>query len=515
VKSSPAAFERLPASKRRLLFGVLTTALTAGCLLLDPFDDLAHEHSTAPADAAATDDAPNEAAAVQLGACNGQDACAPDDSFALAMGDGLAQVAEDVAVDASGNIYVVGAFAGDLTLPGGTSLVQSGAVSISDAYIVKLTHAGKLVWARSVPDGEFQSVAVSANGVVASGAASAATSAAECGPIAYQGSADALVVRWSADGQCVKARSFGDAQGQVAAHVAVDRNTNEILIAGNFTGTLAFGGPPDAGTSFSAGAGSAAFLARLDAQLDGVNAQRIAPSDLTSVPGYIYLFDLAVDRFGDALVVGVYAGLLELMASKGSRDAFLLEYDPRGLRTKRFRFGEKGVTRARTVAFDDAMNVYVSGTFADSIDLTAAGGPILQATAPNTDMFVWRAPFQRGTTDINNLVAKSFPGPGIQTPYAIAADVAGNVVVVGDTGDPDAGYDAFMSKHDHDLNPIWSVTFGDTNTYQGAFGVAIDTSILVTGWFSGSVDFLGHGQRLSAAGPGSRNGDAFLLRRPP
>jgi hypothetical protein len=116
--------------------------------------------------------------------------------------------------------------------------------------------------------------------------------------------------------------------------------------------------------------------------------------------------------------------------------------------------------------------------------------------------------------------AKRFGGSGNQTVYGVAADAAGNVVVVGQfAGTVDfgggpltsaGGQDIFVAKLDPNGGHLWSKRYGDAAEQFGA-SVAVDDggNVVVVGYFAGAVDF-GGGPLPSAGGQ-----DIFVAKLDP
>src|SRR4051812_8526496 len=75
----------------------------------------------------------------------------------------------DVAVDASGNVYVTGSFNSGVMTAGTTTLTNSGSGGTSDIFLVKYDRTGTVLWARKAGGGDQDygvSVAADASGNV-------------------------------------------------------------------------------------------------------------------------------------------------------------------------------------------------------------------------------------------------------------------------------------------------------------------------------------------------------------
>lgn len=154
--------------------------------------------------------------------------------------------------------------------------------------------------------------------------------------------------------------------------------------------------------------------------------------------------------------------------------------------------------RAGAVYTDAAGNVYTTGTFLGPADLEPGSG-VTSVTSSFFDAFITKV------DAAGNLVwAKSMGGSNSEQPYAIFADNAGNVYVIGDfygggDFDPGAGVttlnsngfnDIFVAKFDANGDQLWASSFGGSQFDFGYDVVADDLgNVYFTGSFSGTVDF--------------------------
>ena len=77
------------------------------------------------------------------------------------------------------------------------------------------------------------------------------------GPLASAGGSDVFLAKFKSLGTPVWSKRFGDAQSQTGVGVAADASSN-ILMAGDFSGSLDFGG----GLSLTSAGGSDVFVAK-------------------------------------------------------------------------------------------------------------------------------------------------------------------------------------------------------------------------------------------------------------
>jgi hypothetical protein len=156
-------------------------------------------------------------------------------------------------------------------------------------------------------------------------------------------------------------------------------------------------------------------------------------------------------------------------------------------------FGNANVQRGSSTTTDASGNVIVAGYFAGNANF--GGGTLTSAGA--FDIFVVKF-----DANGNHIWSQRFGNATDQWSVAVAADASGNVIVTGYfTGTVDfgggtltseGGYDIFVAKFDMNGGHVWSDRFGDASD-DVARSVAIDPTgnIFVTGYFAGNVNFGG------------------------
>lgn len=172
------------------------------------------------------------------------------------------------------------------------------------------------------------------------------------------------------------------------------------------------------------------------------------------------------------------------------------------------RFGGVETERAWGIDADGDGNVFVTGYFEGTTDL--GGGSL--ASAGIWDVFL--AKYDAGGAHV---WSRRFGAGGTDQGIAVAADPDGNVLVTGAYsgtvdfgGGPftNAGFnDVFVAKYSATGAHLWSRHYGSTGNDTGLC-IAVDTAgnVIVTGWFEESVDF--GGGPVTSAG----NRDVFLVK---
>jgi hypothetical protein len=340
--------------------------------------------------------------------------------------------ARGVAVDAAGNVLVVGYFSGAADFGGGT-VTSTG---VRDAFVVELDPGGLYKWSRNFgAPGAFAlgtGIALSATGdVLVTGYFQGAINfGGGGGPVTSAGAQDVFVAKLDgSSGGYLWAQHFGGPTDQApqSGGIAVDSSGN-VVVTGYFLGSTDFGGGPLASTG-----ASDVFVVKLNASGAHLWSKHFGGSGSLSSGRSV-----AVDASG-VLVAGGFSGPLDFgggpITASGSADAFLLKLDAAsGAHVWSQHFGAgpmSSITAASGVTVDVAGNLLVTGDFTGAVKF--GGPPILSA--------------------------------GVQ--------------------------DVFLAKLEPGGGDVWSERFGDPGSTQTSAGVATDASnnVLVAGYFSGSIDF--------------------------
>lgn len=295
--------------------------------------------------------------------------------WARRFGDAAAQTGVDVALDAAGNVYVTGDFAGAVDFGGGVLTSAGG----TDAFVVKLDSAGALVWAKRFGDGSSQNgrgIAVDGNGRVVVAGGFGGTVDFGGGALTSAGAFDAFVAMFDSGGTPLWSKRFGDSAFQSGKSVAVDL-TGNVVLAGEAAGVTDFGGGP-----LTSAGGNDVFLVRLDAAGSHLWSHVFGDALVQSAGG------VAVDSQGNVLLTGNAAGAIDFgggpLTSAGGSDVFVAKFSQAGQHLWSRLFGSSGPDDGRDVAVDGFDAVLLTGDFTGSVSF---GGALLQ-TAGGPDVFV-------------------------------------------------------------------------------------------------------------------------------
>ena len=297
-------------------------------------------------------------------------------------------------------------------------------------------------------------------------------------------------------------KTFGDADQQGAYDLVVD-STGNVIVTGYLSGSADLGGG-----AISAEGESDIIVAKFDSSGSHLWSKQFG--DLGDDAGA----GVAVDAAGNVVVTGWFTGTVNFggadLASAGSRDIFVATFDPAGKHLWSKRFGDGGQQLGDHVAVDAAGNILLTGRFEGGVDFGGGG----LSTGGYYDVFVVK--FDGAG---NHVWSKRFGDSAAQFGNQIAADSAGNVVLLGlflDTIDFGGGtltsagsYDLFLTKLDPSGEHLWSQRLGGSGDDEGRSLAMDGDDIVVAGYFNGSID-LGDGPFVSGS-----NYDMFVARFTP
>lgn len=300
--------------------------------------------------------------------------------------------AMSVAVDASGNVHVVGSF-GDTVSFGSTSLTASNL----DVFVLKLNASGVVAWAVGFggtdPDDGWGIAVDSSGNVYTSGYFRLTVDFDPGGGVISRTTAgfeDAFVLKLTSTGTFVWVASFGGTVGDVAYGLALDSSDN-VYVTGFFRGTVDF--DPGAGTSNLTGPTGvdAAFVLKLNAAGGFQWASHVSGSTNT------YGYDITVDALNNVLLTGNFGGTGDFdpgagtatLTSDGDYDVYILALSSAGaFRWVRHFVGTGDVDIGDGIAVDTSGNVHTVGYFDGTIDLDPGVGAVNFTAAGVYDVFV-------------------------------------------------------------------------------------------------------------------------------
>ena len=285
------------------------------------------------------------------------------------VGSSLDDRAQGVAVDGSGNVFVIGSFQGTVDFGGGA--VTSPPTYVN-SFLVKYSPSGIHLWSKRLSStgmDEGLALAVDGQGNVTAAGVLYQTSNFGGSSLTTAGGADVWVARFSPAGAHLWSRRGGGTGDDWVYGVAVDGAGN-ASITGYSTAAADFGG------GLVSGAGAKDVIVAQYSSTGGHVWSRRVGGSADEVGR-----DVAVDGSGNVFVTGNFASASVnfgsgAMSNSGGADIFLTKYSAQGASqwSKRFGSSMSLSEAAYGVGTDDAGNVMMTGTVATAIDF---GGGVL------------------------------------------------------------------------------------------------------------------------------------------
>lgn len=342
--------------------------------------------------------------------------------WSKAFGGTDADIANSIALDASGNIYIAGYFKSPLLLFDTCTLTNAGG-NTYDLFVVKCDAAGNVLWAKKsggTGDDRAYSIAADASGnSYVSGYFASASLTFGLPTLTNSGNTDLYIVKYDPDGTALWARSATGSGFDYAYSVAADNAGNSYL-TGNFNGaTLTFGANVltkaaniDIFVVKYSSAGTVLWTNRA-----GVSSDNVASS-------------VAVDAQGNCYAAGYFKGTslvfdTATLINAGNADMYLVKYDLAGDVQWATSAGGSLEEVAKSLAIDKSGYCYVTGHF-KSTAITFGEDILTNAGTASGDIFIAEY------NPAGSLVwAKSAGGTGEDSPNSIATDTLGNFFVAG------------------------------------------------------------------------------------
>ena len=418
----------------------------------------------------------------------------------------------DVAIDAAGNVVVVGAFNGTFNF-GGADLTSSAGGTQTNMFVTKYSPTGAHLWSNAFGGGgELQS----ASAVATDAQGNIALCGRFRGNLNFGGTTltngdqfpNVFVAKIGADGMGhIFSTDFPNPDGTTDECFDVKFDSAGALWAtGWFQNQVDLGG----GTLMASGGTGDRdiFLAKF-----GPDGTHMASGSYGG-PEFQVGLGLATAPNGNVAVVGRTDGAVDFgsgnIANDAGQRAFVAQFNGTAGSLGGQIFLGDGEGEAVAAAYDAAGDLFVGGNYKTGITI---GSTNLEAAGGADDVFVARFAAGGGLT-----YGVSLGGTSAEQLNSMAIDSDGYVVLAGRYNGAFSvngssmlasagGFDGFLVKLGPPGNPFWGFGFGDAEA-QNATGVAIgnDGSMVMVGDFTGDID-LGSG----SVGPGFSQ-DIFVAK---
>jgi hypothetical protein len=325
------------------------------------------------------------------------------------LGTSSDDVANEIATDASGNLYITGYTQGPL---------EGSNAGGWDAFIRSYDSDGNLRWTRQFGTSSNDT----AQGIATDASGNLYITGYTQGPLegSNAGGWDAFIRSYDSDGNLRWTRQYGTSSNDFATGIATDASGN-VYTTGYTLGAL----------EGSNAGGYDAFIRSYDSDGNLRWTHQFGTSSDDTAQG------IATDPSGNAYTTGYTSGALE-GSNAGGIDAFIRSYDSDGnLRWTR-QFGTSGDDIARGIATDANGNATTTGNTSGALEGSIAG---------SSDAFI-----RSYDRDGNHRWTRQFGTSSTDVALAIATDANGNTYTTGNTdgaleGSNAGGWDVFIRSY--------------------------------------------------------------------
>ena len=398
----------------------------------------------------------------------------------------------DIGVDGSGNVYTTGNFTQTVDFDPGPSVSTLTSIAETDIFVSKLSGDGNFIWAKGFGGIWFDSgasLAFESSGSVYITGYFHSNVDFDPGPGTNQltsaGSTDIFVSKLDSNGQLIWAKSMGGTSGDDGDSIEVDGNGN-VYITGYFSEMADL--DPGANTlTFTSKGSYDIFVSKLD------NAGNLIWARSMGGPGPDYGFSISIDDVGNVYFIGSFQYTVDFdpgagttnLTSVDSLDIYINSLDSNGNFVKAKSMGGIQSDFGNDIAEDSDGNVYITGSFRDTVDfdpgiktrtLTSAGEQDIFVSkliiATFSDVFVEHPYWQ----EIETLYANGYTGGCSTSPLLFCPEVIMNraqAAVFMVRGNFGSNYVPVTPTHlfgDNWINVAWAEGWAESMYLEGLSG---------------------------------------------
>ena len=329
---------------------------------------------------------------------------------------------KDIAVDASGNVYITGYFEGTADFDPGEGVHNLTAVGGDDIYICKLDAAGDFVWAKQIgssKDESGYSIAVDASENVYITGFFKETVDFDPGTGTYQltseGKDDGFICKLNASGGFEWANRIGGTENDYVHSIAIDASGN-VYAAGRFYAKADF--DPGENTHYmTSHGGFDVFVLKYN------NSGALLWAKQMGSQTHDYVRDIALDASGNVYTTGYFYLTADFdpgtdtyhMTSEGTHgDVFISKLDASGNFVWARQIAGPDEKSGTALALDASGSVYTAGYFKVTADFDPGPDNHMLTSAGNNDVFIHKMKQEMNTevmeNDFHSLLV-AYPNP--------------------------------------------------------------------------------------------------------
>ena len=421
-----------------------------------------------------------------------------------------------LAYDASGNVYIIGNFAGTADFNPGAGVANLTASGTYDIFIAKYNSAGDYVWAKRLGgSGEDAGNAIAVDGsgnvFIAGSFTGTADFSLGTGTAINKtatGMYDAFVAKYDGNGNHIWSYNGGGIHGDLVSNLVLDASGN-VYVSGIMASDMNFD-PAGAAPSLNIADG-ALFMVKYTNSGSYVWGKNMAASG-----GTLNVNVMTLDTKGNIYIAGTFTGTQDFypgsgtanLSSIGYQDIFMGKYDNNGNYKWAYHMGcPVNVNTPHGMAIDPFGNVNLTGNFYNTVDFDPGPATANLTTTGNYNIFIAQYDSLGKYKWAKGLGGTS--GGSINSGTSLCTDASGNLYVGGQSAvsvdfDPGAGVanltsklaDIFLAKYDNSGNYKWAKSFPAAHGVVFNPGV-VDAHIALTptgtmyvaGTFADTTDF--------------------------
>ncbi|MEZ5046256.1 MAG: T9SS type A sorting domain-containing protein [Chitinophagaceae bacterium] len=311
--------------------------------------------------------------------------------WAKSFGAGADDIANNIKIDASNNIYVGGNFGNTVDFNPGAAVNSFTSVGNSDAFVLKLSDAGAYVWARTTgsidAENVFSLFVDNSSNVFVVGTYENTMDldpGASILTVINEGTKNSFIQKFDINGNLIYGKVIHGFNNVEANSIVADASGNAFIVGG-FSGTADF--DVDAPTNYLTSAGSNdQFILKLSSSGSTVFANRLGSASSDRINKVI------IDNVGSIYTSGTFSGTIDFdpstntnnLISTGSTDAFMAKYDNNGNYLNAISFGGTSIDLLRDMKLSSSGLIYGTGRFQGTSDFDPTSGVFtLSTTSPS------------------------------------------------------------------------------------------------------------------------------------
>ena len=415
-------------------------------------------------------------------------------------------VGENIVLDDSANVYVVGTFNDIIDLDPSPAVANFTPIGTNDLFLAKYDSDGNYIWGFQIGGDEYVlgigiDITYDNKLLIAGnfGGTAAFNPATGVNDLVSSGFGDDYVAKYDLNGNYISSFSFGNPGGDFVSNVHASANGN-IYITGYFQNTADF--DPSGGVSNLTSVSSHnAYISCLDELGNFQWVQSCSGSPISNSTGH----GIATDTSGNVYWSGTFSDSAKLdnsssaysLYGNGGSDGFIAKYDINGNYSYSFPIAGNGNDACLDLLIDHNNDLLAIGYYSASVDFDPSATVELKTADVAQDVF-----FAKYNNSGNLVWVKTLDGSGYEWGRKIDIDPQNNIYIIGNGAgymdfDPDtlaidssftSGQSTYVAKYSPAGLYNWSFRIDGSNN---GLGLAVDDSneIYVCGRLWGTGDF--------------------------